>query len=152
LQIREVGVSNGFVIVHRGTPAAEVSAVMARFENTIQTSLAILDGVHEEPDSNVSAEDKIRFAVRVACELFIELQGIHPYLDGNGHMGRFLIWVILGRYGYWPIRWRIEPRPVTQPDYISLIQDYKAGRPDSLQNFIYSCIDPIDPCPPLVVN
>lgn len=124
-----------------GTPAHQVADVMNNFAETITTVIETLDKVHIEPYA-FSVEDRMKFAVRLACEVFIVFTKIHPYADGNGHLARFLIWTLLGRYNYWPIRWGIEPRPVTQPDYHILINEYETGNVAPLVGFVYSCIDP----------
>jgi fido (protein-threonine AMPylation protein) len=123
-----------------GTLADEVAKAMRNFEETVQSIAHALDKAHKQ-DSQLSKEDKIKITVRFACELFIMLGKIHPYANGNGHMQRLLIWAFLGRYGYWPERWSVHPRPITQPEYHILIQEYVSGNTTPLIDFILSCIE-----------
>jgi len=44
---------------------------------------------------------------------------------------RFLVWAILGRYGYWPNRWPIGPCP-SHPEYAPLIVRYRNGDRNAL--------------------
>jgi hypothetical protein len=51
----------------------------------------------------------------------------------------WLVWAILGRYGYWPERFRLDPRP-DHPSYTQAILDYRNGNKDPLENYLLSCI------------
>ncbi|MHB8383953.1 MAG: Fic family protein [Candidatus Binataceae bacterium] len=75
------------------------------------------------------------YSIRLACNIFELLLRIHPYANGNGHMARLAVWAILGRYGRWPERWPVEPRPPTEP-YILLIQQYRSGNRQPLEEFM----------------
>jgi Fic family protein len=83
-------------------------------------------------------EEKLTYAITFACRVFEEFLRIHPYANGNGHIARFLIWVILGYCGYWPNNWRIEPRP--NPPYNDLIVEYRNGNCEPLEKLILSSL------------
>lgn len=77
--------------------------------------------------------------VALASRVFEALLRIHPYVNGNGHIARLIVWCILGRYGYWPLRWTIDPRP-TFPEYTVAIKEYRSGNPDMLERMIMQCL------------
>jgi len=93
-----------------------------------------LDEGHKVPNSQLPPEQKLLFVVACACRLFELFLRIHPYANGNGHAARFLVWSILGRYGYWPKRWPLHPRPV-EP-YLDLIKRYRNGDREPLEMFM----------------
>lgn len=112
-----------------GSPAMQVPGLMKQLVIRLQTGLAKIDSLTEKVDQLPSV-------VRLACH-FLELTlRIHPYVNGNGHMARFAVWALLGRYGFWPNpnRWPIEPRPA-EP-YISLIIDFRNGNQAPLEHFM----------------
>jgi hypothetical protein len=60
-------------------------------------------------------------------------------VNGNGHAARFVLWTILGRYGYWPERWRVDPRP-PDPPYTQLIFDYRSGNHEPLETYVLQSV------------
>ena len=117
-----------------GCPSSRVLNVMGQLASAIATSLRSLDEGHKTPNSQLSAEQKLLFVVACACRMFELFLRIHPYVNGNGHAARFLVWAILGRYGYWPKRWPLHPRP-NEP-YIDLIRRYRNGDMEPLEKFM----------------
>ena len=91
------------------------------------------------PSGQLSDEDKALYTVMFACRVFEIFLRVHPYANGNGHVARFLIWSILGRYDYWPQQWPIEPRPPDPPDS-QLIVEYRNGNPEPLEQYVLQCI------------
>lgn len=110
---------------------------MDDLKNLISDSISNLDDLHTE--TNVPLYDKLLATISAACHIFEIFLRIHPYANGNGHAARFLIWTLLGRYGYWPERWPIEPRPA-DPPYTRLIVEHRNGNPLPLETFILNCI------------
>jgi fido (protein-threonine AMPylation protein) len=105
----------------------------------LDLGLAYLDKLHRATSGEVSDEDKLLNTVAFACAIFDEFLRIHPYLNGNGHMARFLVWAILGRYNYWPDRFPIEPRP-HHVVYMTALLDYRNGNKDPLEQYLLECI------------
>jgi hypothetical protein len=97
---RRVGVSPG-----------QVSSQMGKFAALANRLFAGLDAGIGEPDNKLSPRGKVKFIVALACKLLETFLTIHPYANGNGHIGRFIIWAVLGRYGHWLKRFPIHPRP-----------------------------------------
>jgi hypothetical protein len=105
-----------------------------------------LDGTGDPPVtalnpnlSRLSSEDMLLRCVAVAARAFQEFLTVHPYADGNGHMGRFIVWVVLMRYGYRPTRWTIEPRP-SVAGYGQAISRARRGGPQALEAVILDAL------------
>jgi hypothetical protein len=107
--------------------------------NVVDRELASLDAAHQAPNAVIDPALKILNAVIVACRIQEMVFRIHPYKNGNGHMARFVIWSVCGRYGYWPKRWIVEPRP-PDPPYTQLIVEYRNGNPEPLEQFVLQSI------------
>lgn len=122
-----------------GLPPHQVLGHMVELASIIAASVAGLDDGFKIPNVQLSLRQKVLYAVAVACRIFEYFLRIHPYANGNGHAARFCIWAILGRYGLWPVRWPIHPRPV-DPPYVNLIIEYRRGNPQPLEEFILRCL------------
>lgn len=123
-----------------GTHAQLVAAEMQAYSLRAKGLLAMLDKKGSTLANDVEKGRHLLMVVGAACRLFDELLIIHPYANGNGHMARFVIWSVLCRYRYYPVRWTIEPRPATSPDYIELITKHRRGIKDPLMKHILSCL------------
>src|SRR5262249_24510488 len=122
-----------------GCPPLWVPGYMQELSQTIRAGLGTLDAANQLPDGQVPAEQKVAYVVAFACRVFEMFLRIHPYVNGNGHAERFISWAIVGRYGYWPMKWSVEPRP-PDPPYTNLITAYRAGNPQALEEFVLRCI------------
>jgi fido (protein-threonine AMPylation protein) len=120
-------------------PAHGVPGMMAEHGRSIAAAISALDAGHAQPTTIVSPEMKVLFTVQVACRFFELLCRVHPYANGNGHAARFCLWAILVRYGYFPVRWPIEPRPL-DPPYTQLLYAYRAGNHTLLEQYVLSCL------------
>jgi hypothetical protein len=117
-----------------GAEPAQVRDAMRDLAEIIRCAIVGLDECHKKPDSHLSRRDKLFGTVAVAARVFEYFLRIHPYANGNGHAARFLIWAILGRYGYWPKKWTVEPRP-PEP-YVNALRSYRSGNPRMLEQRI----------------
>jgi fido (protein-threonine AMPylation protein) len=122
-----------------GEPAKNVRSSMIVVAEAIDNGVAAFDTANQLPESHVPRWQKIYYLVTFACRVFVEFLRVHPYANGNGHMGRFLIWAILGRYGLWPRRWPLDKRP-PDPPYSYLISQYRAGNREPLEQFVLRCV------------
>ncbi|MCI0342463.1 MAG: Fic family protein [Planctomycetales bacterium] len=122
-----------------GAPAPEVPPSMDRLSKKIHESGCLLDSSHDSRQGGHTPAEKLYALVVVLARLFEEFCRVHPYVNGNGHAGRFLVISLLGRYGYYPKRWAIEPRP-PDPPYSNYISSYRSGQPNDLEQFILRCI------------
>jgi hypothetical protein len=117
-----------------GWPCDGLPLVMGRIADSVLRSIKSLDEGHKAPESQLPPEQKLIFVVACACRLFELFLRIHPYANGNGHAARFLVWSILGRYGYWPRRWPLHPRP--EEPYVDLIERYRNGEREALETYM----------------
>ncbi len=94
-------------------------------------------------DSNVllSRQQRLRYLVALTCHVFELFLRIHPFANGNGHAGRLIVWSLLGRFGHWPRKWPVEPRP-DDPPYTELIKRYRDGDRVPLEAFMLKSLIP----------
>ncbi len=119
-----------------GFPPHLVKGYMDELANIVRDTVAALDEGMKLPNNQIPLEEKILYIVAAVCRIFEFFLRIHPYVNGNGHIGRFCMWALLGgRYGLWPVSWPIDPRPA-DPPYTNLIVDYRNGNPVPLETFI----------------
>ena len=74
--------------------------------------------------------------VQIAAHFLQRFLTVHPYANGNGHMGRMIVWVLLGRFGYWPVKWPLDE----SPPYYQALTDHRDGNTKPLTDFILLCI------------
>jgi hypothetical protein len=117
-----------------GAHPAAVQNLMSFYVSRVEYGLTILDARRGVGSSNFALE-----VVRFACGLQDMLFRIHPYVNGNGHMGRLTVWAVLGRYGFWPENWPVEPRP-PDPPYTDLIRRYRDGDTEPLERYVLESI------------
>lgn len=119
-----------------GAPPAVVAYWLDQVSSIVRAGLDALDGDH-----TLSRQDRLRYLVPFACRVFELFLRVHPYANGNGHVARFMVWCILGRYGHWPQRWSVEPRP-PDPPYSEYIKRYRDGDTTPLELFVASMLIP----------
>lgn len=122
-----------------GFPPYRVEERMEKIAQWIRQGMRVLDTTHQGPDTQISPEDKLLNAVAFSCAIFVEVLRVHPYANGNGHVARFILWSILGKYGYWPKHFPIEPRP-NHPSYTWAINEYLKGNMQPLEDYVLRCI------------
>lgn len=94
----------------------------------LQACLAALDAAHALPNAQNPPALNFATTLAVACRTLEWFLRIHPYANGNGHAARIIVIAMLGRYGYWPSNWTIEPRPSALP-YDAMITQQRGGNP-----------------------
>lgn len=111
---------------------------MEEIAQNIRMTLAALDEMHQR--TVLTPADKLIRTVEVACEALVQVFTVHPYGNGNGHAGRFLLWAVLLRYGYYPNEkiWPIEPSPTDsgRKEYSDLLSRYRDGDKSGLTGFV----------------
>ena len=136
LRYRPVGIQGDPSV---GYPAEDVGSAMKRLEEYLRSGIAGLDESFALPNAKLSRQKKLHFLVVFVSRMFVLFLTIHPYVNGNGHIARLMVWAVLGRYGYWPKRWPIEPR-TDDPEYVRTIRAYRSGQPQRLEHYILKCI------------
>ncbi len=71
-----------------------------------------------------------------ASDLHAEFESIHPFIDGNGRVGRFLLSILTMKNGYCPV---IIP-PIRRAEYIAALQKANKGDLYKLRSFILSVV------------
>lgn len=62
---------------------------------------------------------------------------IHPYANGNGHIGRFIVWLSFIRLKRYPrLRWPLNDRP----PYDEAVQQHREGNPEPLRRLLLKTI------------
>lgn len=136
LKTRQVGIPSNPRV---GLPPRQVGLELSKLNQVSQGAIGRLDTLHQRADSEITPDAKLTAVVAVVCRVFAQFLLIHPYVYGNGHVGRIVLIAILGRFGYWPIRFSIEPRPFGTI-YDDAIRRYQWGDPNPLEMLIMSCV------------
>ncbi len=122
-----------------GSKCPHVNLDIQNLAQVLEEGLRALDIADNVPAETLSEEDKVYFLVSFACRIFVEFLRVHPYANGNGHIARYIIWAILGRYGIWPKKWPMNDRP-PDPPYSDLISKYRDGDKDPFEEFVLKCV------------
>lgn len=122
----------------RGALPAVVADRMASLADVIREGVDALDE-REVALQDARPESVLLTTVILVSRLFVSFLEVHPYRDGNGHAARLIVWAIMMRYGYYPNRFTVEPRPGTD-EYIDLIEDYRSGNTTRLETYILQCL------------
>lgn len=115
--------------------------VPASMESFAQRMLASVTYVNIALDSLEASDARklVQYASVIAA-LFVEFLEIHPYANGNGHMGRMLLIALFAMRGVYPnSEWQIDPRP-KDPPYSNLIARYRDGDQIPLVQFILAAL------------
>ncbi|WP_080870591.1 Fic family protein [Xanthomonas campestris] len=86
---------------------------------------------------------KLVAVVGVACTLMVKFMAIHPYADGNGHVGRYFIWSFLHHFNIHARRWPLNERP--EPNYFDHIRCFREGQPKGLVTFVLKHVCNVEP-------
>lgn len=122
-----------------GAPPQAVLSRMSQFAGRIRSGLDALDQLHA-PGSAALPVQKLMSAVAFVSNAFVHFLEIHPYANGNGHAARLLTVVVLGRYGYWPSGFTVEPRP-PDPPYTACILAHRGGNQAPLVTWLLRFIN-----------
>jgi Fic family protein len=99
-----------------------------------------IDALNKVHASEIPPESKFASTIEIACKIASEFMRIHPYADGNGHIGRICLLGILTHFGYFPKRFPIEPRP-DAPGYSDAIYEHQQGRVEPFHKYVEICMN-----------
>jgi Fic family protein len=85
---------------------------------------------------NLNRGAKYEHPLERAIDLHAEFESIHPFIDGNGRIGRLLLNILTMRSGYCPV---IIP-PIRRADYITAMQKSNKGDLITLRAFVLSVV------------
>jgi fido (protein-threonine AMPylation protein) len=120
-----------------GAPPNQVDAAMRHLRAELSRAVMQLDLLHA--GSDLSDREKLIRTVEIAGAFFEFFLRIHPYLNGNGHAARFMVWGLMMRYQYEPARFPVHRRP-QEPAYTQALRAYRQGSPAPLVEFLLRSI------------
>lgn len=115
-----------------GYPPNIVSSCMQKLSQSIGDATRVLD----KSLSAISRQNHLLNSLALVAEILNRFFLIHPYANGNGHMGRALIWIILVRYEYFPKHLEVD----RSPSYHQALVKYRDGDKSQLINFLLGCL------------
>ncbi|WP_213766777.1 Fic family protein [Caballeronia sp. dw_19] len=108
----------------------EVAAVEADVSKPAEGDVEAGGGI---ADGDVD-EDTFIKNLDIALEHMVNLMIIHPYANGNGHVGRFLLFCFLSLMGLAVEDWPLDERPPEPYDFF--IARFREGFPNELRQFV----------------
>lgn len=122
-----------------GTDPGSVWADLKCLDEIITAGFEALDQAFAMPDAVLSPDEKAYYLIVFVCRILVEFMRVHPYANGNGHMGRLIVTSILGAYGIWPKKWPLNDRP-PDPPYSALLSLYRDDVTEPLEKFVMHCV------------
>ncbi len=120
-----------------GVAANRVAPELANFSSHIVSrGIKATETAFNISDTNLPPGEKLYYLVKFACRALVEFLRIHPYVNGNGHVGRLIVWLLLERFGYWPKAWPLDGHP----PYDALLSRFRDGDESPLEAFVLSAI------------
>ena len=92
-----------------GVDAELVDDVMKEFSSQLAKVIDEYESKISELD--LSENEKLLTYVELIAYFFAKFLVIHPYANGNGHMARLLVWVLLKQKGLHQEFWAVSERP-----------------------------------------
>lgn len=75
--------------------------------------------------------------IAAVAAMLTRFYSIHPYANGNGHIGRVLVWVVLTAFGHPPKKLTLHKSP---KGYYDLFDLYRANKKKPLERFLLECV------------
>jgi hypothetical protein len=122
-----------------GHPPDRIADDMAVLANDLMQTIGEGDIVWAANNLVLAHAEKLYRVTQLGVAVFVYFLQIHPFINGNGHMARFLLIAFLSWYGVFLSKWPLHPRP-QDPPYSELIKRYRLGDRRSLEHFVLSCI------------
>jgi Fic/DOC family len=135
LQSLQVGIQTDSRV---GIPFWLVEKHMIEFERSCDSALAHHQTWLQNKGKNVSQETILLNYLVLMALLLQKFLTIHPYMDGNGHMGRLLVYALLVKAGFDPVKWDIDAKQPSK--YSEAIRDHRSGKTRALEQFLLSVI------------
>lgn len=107
-------------------PPRKVLEEILALGNLIKSRFRVIQRKAQESDESAYILNLIYFSALILYKFLM----IHPYVDGNGHISRFIVCGILIPIGLFPQNWTIHPRPLK--DYIKVMKESSENNLDRL--------------------
>lgn len=128
-----VGVSDDPTV---GLPPLFVDAAMTAMDEQCKALLFAHNYWLKNKGANQPTQNALLKYVNILAVVLEKFLTIHPYMDGNGHMARLLIYTMMVRAGYPPSNWNMDAK---QP-YAQALSDHRRGKRGALQVFLLGVI------------
>jgi hypothetical protein len=135
LRYSQVGIPSNPLV---GAQPTAVFFEITALADDVRAALRQLDHLHRAPDILTSRAEKLRRTIEVVAAVFSAFLVIHPYVNGNGHMGRFIAVTLMIRFGLRPQRFPVHPSP--SAPYSQVIKRYQNGDTEPLIEYFLSCL------------
>ncbi|WP_097200295.1 Fic family protein [Variovorax sp. YR752] len=110
-----------------GVAPAEVESEIAAFESRCDALMKAYAYWLSTKGSAQSAGARARKFAKVLAPLAELFLRIHPYMDGNGHTARLLLYVLMSRAGFSSATWSVDGKK-EYSEALSLFRDGKVGK------------------------
>lgn len=117
-----------------GVPSVLVPYFMKQFDAEIATAISEFNA--RSSSGKLNATVLLTQYVSILAKFLVKFLTIHPYVNGNGHSARLMVWILLARFGLWPKEWPLDE----SPSYGSHITAHRDGNTAPLEQFILRCI------------
>ena len=119
-----------------GVYSSGVNQAMKFIEDTVNNYIPAIDKAQLLPEAHLPSDLKLIYLVKFATRILVEFLRVHPYANGNGHIGRFIVFSMLARYNVWPKNWPLDQ----SPSYHNHIYNYRRGNMQPLEDFVLKSI------------
>jgi fido (protein-threonine AMPylation protein) len=113
-----------------------VAIQMAMFDQNLAVAIKKFDETFSATSAKCTPEVLLVQFVSILANFLTMFLTIHPFANGNGHTGRLLIWVLMTRFGFWPVCWPLD----ASPNYGQALTDHRNGKKATLENFLLKSI------------
>ncbi len=123
-----------------GHPAVGIEFSMQMFNE--KTDNVVRAATEYAESTDVVNPHRFLATIQLIAALMVYFLEIHPYANGNGHMGRFILFCLLYKFNIRLRSFPVHPRP-NEP-FVECIKMYRDGNENPLIRYILGCglLDP----------
>lgn len=120
-----------------GEKPFEVDKKMDWFSQELDAALEKHRGAVAKAKTQTDRAILFNRLIAAVAALLTSFYNIHPYANGNGHIGRLLVWVTLQAFGHPPKKLTVHKSP---KGYYDLFDLYRANKKKPLELFLLQCV------------